>query len=110
MKSGGTVKNRLIGPGDNNYGRGNGPDIKPAKKPEIVRELTPELAGKIWADIKGIITESSQSKRLTLHTLKQLKAQMGKIRKKALQEGQEKWVDACMDRITKDIEWITNNW
>jgi len=48
---------------------------------EPVKELTPELADKIWKLIQKKQYDDKVSQEAVLHHLKQLKAQMGKKRK-----------------------------
>lgn len=92
MKSG---ENGLIGPGSNDYGR--------ADKLEIQRELTPELANKIWKSMQKKIYDEKVSKEAVLHHLKQLKAQMGKLAKIS---NSTSTVHICMDMIDKKINKI----
>ncbi len=46
-----------------------------------VHELSPELANKIWKSVQQRNYENQVSKEQVLHHLKQIKAQMGKLRK-----------------------------
>lgn len=75
---------------------------------KIVKELTPELADKIYSSIKKKMCEDEISKKQVLHHLKQLKAQMGKERKKwkgfAVVEDA---VCSCMEMIDKKIAKLT---
>jgi len=107
MKSGGSVDNRLIGPGSNNYGtkpehytRGkSGEEIA-----ELVKELTPELVDKIWKGIQKKHYDDKVSKEAVLHHLKQLKAQMGKALKNTNKYCLYKdAVRDCMSMIDKKI-------
>lgn len=57
----------LVCPGSNDCGR---------------KELTNELADKIWNSVQKKIDEDKIAKEKVLHHLKQLKAQMGKLKSK----------------------------
>lgn len=70
-----------------------------------VTELSPELADKIWQSIQKQVYDEKVSKTAVLHHLKQLKAQMGKERKKC-SIGCAVGIDKCMDIIDKKIEKI----
>jgi hypothetical protein len=76
------------------------------KPPEIVKELTPELAGKIWNSIQMKMLGDKLSKEGTLHHLKQLKAQMGKLKSGVPNMIYRGAVDDCMAAIDKKIEKI----
>ncbi len=98
MKSG---EKGLIGPGSNDYGRAD----KPVK--EVVKELTPELADKIWKDMQKRLYDEQVSKDAVLHHLKQLKAQMGKLKlDKSLTTSWNVPVQKCMEIIDKKITKI----
>lgn len=50
----------------------------PPDKPEIVRELTPELADKIWKAVEKKRYDDKVSQERVVHELNQIKAQLGK--------------------------------
>lgn len=74
-------------------------------KQEIVRELTPEIADKIWKQVQKKIYDDKISKEAILHYLKQLKAQMGKVRKQIGYQNDNirSAIDACTEIIDKKI-------
>lgn len=79
--------------------------VKPLS--EIVRELTPELADKIFKSFQKKQYDDKVSKESVLHHLKQLKAQMGKERAKWKGFGLVQCaVDSCMEMIDKKIAKI----
>ena len=95
MKSG---ENGLIGPGDNDYGR-------------VVKELTPELADKIFKSVQKQMYDERVSKDMVLHHLKQLKAQMGKFKSKNWLKNlytAETAIDRCMEMIDNKITKINS--
>lgn len=75
-------------------------------KPEIVTELTPELAAKIWRQIERKRYNDKVSKEAVLHNLKQLKAQMGKRLKISANEDYQMGISTCMDIIDNKIAKI----
>jgi hypothetical protein len=91
MKSG---EKGLIGPGSNNYSRDE------------------HLMEKIYNSVQKKMQEEEVAKKYVLHTLKQAKAQMGKVRKKAgyQSDDTQSAINACMEILTKQIKWITDNW
>jgi hypothetical protein len=52
----------------------------PREQEVLVKELTPELADKIWKGAQKKMYDDKVSKEAVLHHLKQLKAQMGKLK------------------------------
>jgi len=77
----------------------------------IVKELTPELAEKIWKSIEKKRYNDKVSQEAVLHHLKQLKAQMGKEKKQLRNCGTERYdyrsgIVECMTMIDKKIEKI----
>lgn len=77
---------------------------------KIVKELTPELANKIYNQIFTKIQNDSISKRAVLHHLKQLKAQFGRLKSK---NGINKMhyrnaIDDCMGAIDSKIKKLNN--
>lgn len=103
MKSG---EKGLIGPGSNDYGRKTSQKDAKAKDKDfsLVTEITPELTESIFRQIKRRQYDAKVSKEAVLHHLKQLKAQMGKLKKSyghvvlpvmAIEE--------CMEMIDKKI-------
>lgn len=107
MKSG---ENGLIGPGDNDYGRQEPHHthkvIKNEKSGNLVKELTPELADKIWKSIEKAQYDNRVSKEKVLHHLKQLKAQMGKYMQTLRGIDERCGVQKCMEIIDKKIAKI----
>lgn len=99
MKSGQKFENRLIGPGNNDYGREN--------KPKIIKELPPDIIEKILKDFRKRAYDDKVSKEAVLHNLKQLKAQMGKIKATYMPEFQEGIIE-CMNAIDKKIAKINS--
>lgn len=69
---------------------------------KIVKELTPELVDKIIKQIKKENYDEQISKESVLHTLKQLKAQFGKIKKTYQPQFQSGVID-CIEAIDKKI-------
>lgn len=76
------------------------------------KELTPELADKIWKSVQQRNYDNKVSKEAVLHNLKQLKAQMGKYKKALLNndgEDSESYKDMacavqyCMSMIDSKI-------
>ena len=121
MKSGSKAGSRLVGPGSNDYGR-NKPTLDPAKTAgeislsednltatKVITELTPELTQKIYDNITQKMHDEKASKDIVLHHLKQLKAQMGKLKNEWLEYGNISGalgVNDCMEMIDKKIEKI----
>lgn len=73
-----------------------------------VTELTPDLADKIFNNYKRRQYDAKVSKEAVLHHLKQLKAQMGKLKKKwkgfgVVQGG----IDECMQMIDNKINKVS---
>lgn len=69
-----------------------------------VKELTPELVDKIWKSIKKAQYDNEVSKNRVLHHLKQLKAQMGKLKVNGnLTTAWNVPIEKCMDAIDKKI-------
>ncbi len=78
---------------------------------KIVRELTPELADKIFDSFRRTRDERQASKALVLHNLKQCKAQMGKLKSK--KTAHVFTIDAikdCMEIIDKKIAKIKSEY
>lgn len=81
---------------------------------KISRELTPELADKIYVSVRDSIRRQKESKEQVLHHLKQLKAQMGKLKPKKNQihtppqQSYEVAISKCMDIIDKKISKINS--
>lgn len=78
---------------------------------EIVKELTPELADKIWKSIQKKRYDDKVSKEAVLHHLKQLKAQMGKARIDKYNKNfgdKKEGIELCMEMIDKKIAKINN--
>lgn len=74
---------------------------------EVVKELTPELAQKIYRDIQMKMLRDKLSKEGTLHHLKQLKAQIGKLKKQYTGFGVVQGaLEEVMSMIDKKIEKI----
>jgi len=103
MKSG---ENGLIGPGSNDYGRKTSGKSTSAIDRDFlpVTELTPDLADRIMNKFKRMQYDKKVSKNAVLHHLKQVKAEMGKLKKKwkgfgVVQEG----IANCMEIIDKKI-------
>ncbi len=76
-----------------------------------VSELTPDLADKIFDSIKMKMLGDKLSKEGTLHQLKQLKAHIGKIKKKVgyQNDNTQSAITECMEMIDKKIQKVTNN-
>lgn len=76
----------------------------------VIRELTPELADKIWKDMEKRIYDDQVSKEKILQCLKQLKAQMGKLKSHHPINGNEGVYNSaiihCITAIDKKIEKI----
>jgi len=108
MKSG---ENGLIGPGSNDYGRKDSEEKSEIDEAKVIHTLTPELADKIYKSVCKANYDNKVSKDKVLHHLKQLKAQMGKLKSK-----DERWmhvesaynaaVTKCMEVIDKKIEKV----
>lgn len=81
---------------------------------KIISELTPELADKIWGSVQDNIRRKRESKQEVLHHLKQLKAQMGKLKPKKnkihtdAQQSYEIAISNCMNIIDKKISKVNN--
>lgn len=76
-------------------------------EPENIGELSPELSKKIFDIIEKRLYEESVSKNAVLHHLKQLKAQMGKLKKSYTGFGVVQGaVMDCMEMIDKKIQKI----
>jgi len=74
---------------------------------ESQKELTPELAKKIWDSIEMKMLGDKLAKEGTLHQMKQLKAQIGKLRKNYDGFGRaEIALDEVISIINKKIEKI----
>ena len=74
---------------------------------ESQKELTPELAQKIWNSVRMKMLGDRLAKDGTLHNLKQLKAQIGKLRKNYDGFGRaEIALDEVISIINKKIEKI----
>ena len=74
---------------------------------ESQKELTPELAQKIWNSVRMKMLGDRLAKDGTLHNLKQLKAQIGKLRKQYTGFGVvQSALDEVMSMIDKKIEKI----
>jgi hypothetical protein len=114
MRSGEKADNRLIGPGSNDYGREKivREELQEkAKKFAPVKELTPELADKIWKSFERTAYNNKVSKERVLHILKQLKASIGRMKNKASKNYRINDLDAwfggiheCNKLIDKEIE------
>lgn len=114
MKSG---ENGLIGPNSNDYGRTEPYHSHKVIKNEksgskkVIKELTPELADKIWNSIQQSLHDKRVSKEMVLHHLKQLKSQMGKDKKKCENNILEwdwfgRGIECCMKMIDAKIEKV----
>lgn len=76
-------------------------------KPELVTELTSELAEKIWKGLERKRYNEKVSKDVVLHNLKQVKAEMGKLKKQfERQQLPIAGINKCMDIITNKIAKI----
>lgn len=76
-------------------------------KPKIVTELTPTLAEKIFKSIMRRQYNEKVSKDVVLHNLKQVKAEMGKLKKQFETEQLPiAGISKCMDIITNKIAKI----
>ena len=74
---------------------------------ESQKELTPELAKKIWDSIEMKMLGDKLAKEGTLHQMKQLKAQIGKLRKQYTGFGVvQSALDEVISMIDKKIEKI----
>ena len=74
------------------------------KNGKIITELSPELAAKIWRQIERKRYNEKVSKDVLLHNLKQVKAEMGKLKKKFYKEQLPiAGISKCMDIITNKI-------
>jgi hypothetical protein len=74
-----------------------------------VKELTPELAKSLYAQIQRRLHNQKVAKQAVLHHLKQLKAQMGKAKSNAHSENDTKraWaIEDCMEMIDKKIKKV----
>lgn len=80
------------------------------KEPKIVKELTPELADKIYKSVCKAQYDQKVAKEHVLFHLKQLKAQMGKLKSKNGDPTKEDvWNTAiswCQGTIDKKIKKI----
>ena len=77
------------------------------ERPQIVRELTPDLADKIINAFKVKQHNERVSKEAVLHHLKQIKAQMGKLKAKCIREkSATSNIDDCIEMIDKKIAKI----
>jgi len=77
------------------------------EQPKIVTEPTPELADKIIRQIKRKWYNDKVSKETVLHNLKQVKAEMGKLKKQfEKQRLPIAGINKCMDIITNKIAKI----
>ena len=86
---------------------------KRKEQPQLVKELTPELADKIINAFKRKQYNDRASKDALLHHLKQLKAQMGKFKKNLLFHEQydavrRDAVTVCMEMIDSKISKINS--
>lgn len=83
--------------------------IRTEQTGKIVTELTPELADKIFRQIKRKQYDDKVSKETVLHNLKQVKAEMGKL-KKSFEKHQLPiaGINKCMDIITNKIAKINS--
>lgn len=103
MKSG---ENGLIGPGSNDYGRKTSGKSTRAIDRDFspVTELTPDLADRIMNKFKRMQYDKKVSKNAVLHHLKQVKAEMGKLKKQfERQQLPIAGINKCMDIINKKI-------
>ena len=76
-------------------------------KPEIVTDLNIELSEKIIKSFMRKRYNDKVSKEAVLHNLKQVKAEMGKLKKKFEKEQLPiSGISKCMDIITNKIDKI----
>lgn len=66
-------------------------------------KLTPKIAGEIWKSIQKRNYDAQVSKDAVLHHLKQLKAQMGKLKKAKQEAMYHVAITECMTMIDKKI-------
>ena len=81
---------------------------KTKEQPQLVKELTPELADKIINAFKRKQYNDRVSKDAVLHHLKQLKAQMGKAYHKSENMISTHAYADCMQMIDKKISKINS--
>ncbi len=76
---------------------------------EMVHELTPALADKIFKDIQKKRYDETVSKASVIHHLKQLKAQMGKEKRNETTNdtSYRLGIEKCMEMIDKKIAKIS---
>ena len=75
------------------------------KQKVLVTELTPQYAEKIFKSIMRKRYNDKVSKEAVLHNLKQVKAEMGKLKKKFEKEQLPiSGISKCMDIITNKID------
>lgn len=77
------------------------------KREHIVKELTPDLAKKIYNSIMAKHKQEQAAKPIILHHLKQLKAQMGKSAKNAPTQLYRQAILDCMNMIDAKIQKIS---
>lgn len=83
--------------------------IRTEQTGKIVKELSPELADKIWKQIKRKQYDDKVSKETVLHHLKQVKSEMGKLKKQfEKQQLPIAGINKCMDIITNKITKINS--
>lgn len=80
----------------------------PRKQEVLVKELTPELADKLWKSVQKGLYDKRVSKEAVLHHLKQLKAQMGRAIKAeyGMNTSHTEGIKRCMVMIDNKIQKI----